>query len=161
MARTAADFLLAQEVKVPRGYPRQAAEQAARGNKWGLSIEPCSVAKGGGRSAGTAVAARSFIGLATLKAAAATQHLHAAGRFTTRGAAAMGSGGIHFGSVYLFSQVGVTAKCNLDLLESVGLTLASLVGPWMIGGYWNCTPADLQATGWLKKVGGVICAPYS
>ena len=38
MARTAADFRLAQEVKVPRGYPREAAEQAARGNKRGLPI---------------------------------------------------------------------------------------------------------------------------
>ena len=35
MARTAADVVLAQEVKVPNGYPREAAEQAARGVKWG------------------------------------------------------------------------------------------------------------------------------
>ena len=50
-------------------------------------------------------------------------------------------------------------QCNLDLLESIAFTLASLVGPWIIGGCWNCTPDDLRATGWLKKVGGVIWAP--
>lgn len=40
----------------------------------------------------------------------------------------------------------------------MAFTLASLVGPRIVGGDWNCTPADLQATGWLKKVGGVIRA---
>ena len=73
--------------------------------------------------------------------------------------AAMGKGGLHLGWVYLHSTVGVTAKRNLDLLETVAFTLASLVGPWIVGGDWNCTPDDLRATGWLKKLGGVICAP--
>ena len=73
----------------------------------------------------------------------------------------MCKGGVHLCSVYLFSQVGVAAKCSLDLLESIAFTLASLVGPWIIGGDWNCTPVDLQATGWLKKVGGVIRAPVA
>ena len=40
-------------------------------------------------------------------------------------------------------------------------TLCSLTAPWMVGGDWNCTPADLLATGWLKKVGGVIKAPIA
>ena len=99
MARTAANFLLAQEVKVTQGYPKTAAEQAARGIKWNLAIQPCSVAKGGGRSAGTAIAARSFIGLSTSDAVQTTQHLHAAGRFTMKRAAAMGGGGCHLGSI--------------------------------------------------------------
>lgn len=93
MSRTAANYRMAQEVKVSRGYPRDAAEQAASGDKRGLPIEPCSAAKGGGLSAGTTIAARSLIGLTISKAAAASQHLHALGRFMVRRAAAMGKGG--------------------------------------------------------------------
>ena len=76
-----------------------------------------------------------------------------------RRAAAMGEGGAHLGSIYLASQVGVTARCNLDLLETVAFTVNALIGECIIGGDWKCTPEDLLATGWLKKVGGVICAP--
>ncbi len=74
----------------------------------------------------------------------------------------MGKGGVHMGTPYMFSMVGkggIQAKCNLDLLDSMAFTLSGLVGPWILGGDWNCTPADLAATGWLQKVGGVIHAP--
>ena len=54
---------------------------------------------------------------------------------------------------------GVSAQCNLDLLDSMAFTILGLVGPWIIGGDWNCTPQDLAATGWLQKVGGTIHAP--
>ena len=74
-------------------------------------------------------------------------------------ASAMGKGGIHLGSVYCNRTVGITVKCNLDLLESVAFTLRGLTGPFIIGGDWNCTPGDLRATGWIKKIGGVIRAP--
>ena len=66
------------------------------------------------------------------------------------------------GSVYLYSMIGkggVQAKCNLDLLDSIAFTLSGLVGPWCLGGDWNCTPDQLRETGWLKKVKGVIHAP--
>ena len=71
----------------------------------------------------------------------------------------VGEGGVHLGSIYLVSEVGVTAKCNLDILESVAFTINSLEGGWIVGVDWNCTPEDLLSTGWLKKVNGVICAP--
>ena len=116
-----------------QGYPKTAAEQAARGIKWNLAIEPCSVAKGGGRSVGTAIAARSFIGLSASEAVTTTQLLHPVGRFTMKRAAAMGKGGCHLGSIYCVSQIGIAAKANLDLLESVAFTLSRLVGPWILG----------------------------
>ena len=75
---------------------------------------------------------------------------------------AMGKGGVHCGTPYMFSMVGqggIKAKCNLDLLDSMAFTLSGLVGPWILGGDWNCTPEDLAAIGWLRKVGGVIHAP--
>ena len=49
--------------------------------------------------------------------------------------------------------------CNLDQLESVAYTLDGLRGPFVIGGDWNCTPEELNATRWLKRVSGVIVAP--
>ena len=52
LQRTSADVVLCQEVKLPHGYPCEAAEQAARNAKWKLSVEPCLVTKaGGGRRA--------------------------------------------------------------------------------------------------------------
>jgi hypothetical protein len=47
----------------------------------------------------------------------------------------------------------------LDLLQTVGALVATLRGPWIIGGDWQCTPDDLKATGWLQTVKGVIHAP--
>ncbi len=41
-------------------------------------------------------------------------------------------GGIHFGSIYCFSEVGsggINAKSNVDLLNSVAFTRISVVGP--------------------------------
>ena len=63
MEASAADVIRTQELKVPDGYPREQAEQTARNSKWSLAIEPCLVSKLGGRSAGTSVAVRSFIGM--------------------------------------------------------------------------------------------------
>ena len=74
----------------------------------------------------------------------------------------MGKGGIHCGSIYCFSEVntgGIDAQSNVDLLNSAAFTINSLVGPWIVGGDWNCTPAELKATGWLKRVNGVAVAP--
>ena len=154
MKRTSADVILPQEVKLPEGEPCQAAEQAARNAKWKLAIEPCLVTAKGGRSVGVAVVVRNYIGMSTPKAVEASQCLHARGHFAMKRVAAMVKGGIHCGSAYLFSGVGVAAKCNLDLLDTMAFTLSGLVGPWIVGGDWNCTPEELRATGWLKKVGG-------
>ena len=66
----------------------------------------------------------------------------------------MGKEGIHCGSAYLFSEGGIAAKWNLDLLDTMAFTISGLVGPWIIGGEWNCTPAELEAAGWLETVGG-------
>ena len=49
-------------------------------------------------------------------------------------------GGFHLGSVYLVSSIGVKAKKNLDLLDSIAATLKALAGRWIIGGDFNCTP---------------------
>ena len=117
MEASAADVILTQELKVPDGYPREQAEQTARNSKWSLAIEPCLVSKLGGRSAGTSVAVRSFIGMSEPVAVTASKHLHAQGHFCMKRVSAMGKGGVHVGSPYMFSMVGqggIRAKCNLD-----------------------------------------------
>ena len=66
-----------------------------------------------------------------------SQHLHPPGHFCMRRVAAMGEGGVHFGSPHLFSmrgQGGIKAQCNLDMLDSMAFTLNGLVGPWILGG---------------------------
>ena len=65
MAESTADVILTQEVKIAEGYPQEVAEQAARTAKWKVSIEPCLITAAGGKSAGTAVATRSYIGMST------------------------------------------------------------------------------------------------
>ena len=84
MAASAADVILTQEVKVAEGYPKEAAEQAARTLKWKVSIEPCLVTAAGGKSAGTSVATRSYVGMSTPKAVTASQHLHPRGHLAMR-----------------------------------------------------------------------------
>ena len=165
MSRTSAGIVLTQEVKLPEGYPCEAAEQAARSGKWKLAIEPCHITIAGGKSAGTSVATRSYIMMTRPKAVEATQG--SAPPRALRYAEGSGHaqrGGVHGGSPYCFSMVGqggITANCILDLLESMAFTLSGLVGPWLLGGDWNCTPAELEATGWVKKMGGVIHAPQA
>ena len=62
------------------GYDREAAEQAARFNRWNVSIEPCLDTKVGGKSAGTAVGTKSFIGMSITEAVKESQHLHPKGQ---------------------------------------------------------------------------------
>ena len=59
-------------------------------------------------------------------------------------------------SIYLHTRVGASAPCNLDLLEAVAAVLRSLQGPWILGGDFNATPAELAATGFLKLAGDVV-----
>ena len=117
MHRTAADVVLTQEVKLPAGYPKDAAEQAARIKKWNLAVGACHVTAVGGKSAGFAIATRCFIGMSSSKVVDESQKLHQPGHFGMKHVGALGRGGCHLGSAYCTSMVGqggITAKCNLD-----------------------------------------------
>ena len=69
------------------------------------------------------------------------------------------NGGINYGSCYLHSSLGITARANMDLLQSIAAVLSTVEGPWVLGGDWNCTPEQLEKTGWLRLVKGKVCAP--
>ena len=66
-------------------------------------------------------------------------------------------GGIFVISLYLWCSEGMS-KRNLDILQSLASIIRQLHGPWCIGAHFNCTPAALTKTGWLRLVGGVIKA---
>jgi exonuclease III len=159
LKRTSSDFVCVQETGVKQGRFIDDAEQAAKACKWTPSLQPCVVTECGGKSAGVGVAVRNHIGLSKPASCDVTDQYQTPGRFILRRVGAMRKGGVHVGSLYLKDDVGASAKCNLDTLHNVALAVKALKGPWCIGGDWNCTPEELQATGWLKMVGGLIKAP--
>ena len=83
------------------------------------------------------------------------------GRVHVRKLGAICKGGIHVISIYCYDKFPIDSKINLDLLHHVAAIIRKLVGPWIIAGDLNCTPAQLLATGWLKLVGGQVHAPDS
>ena len=153
---TSADFMAVQEAKVT-GCETDDQEQVARNSGWRTAIEPCNITEKNGRSAGVAVACRNHVG--ARKSVRTTLPKELRGRFTMNHFGAVCKGGIHFGSCYLHSKIGVMAAKNQSLLHMLAAVLATVQGPWIIGGDWNCTPDELTQTGWLRLVGGVRCAP--
>ena len=57
----------------------------------------------------------------------------------------------------MHSAVGVTHRYNLDLLQAAAVVIKTLRG--LIAAGFNCTPAELEATGWPKLIGGKVIAP--
>ena len=119
MRRSGADVVLMQEARVKDGLKKDDAEQTARNAKWSTKILPCEVAAAGRKSAGVAVGCRSFVGLSSVTAVTASQHLHQEGRFLMQKVAAMGKGGVHAGSAYFTTPLDPTPSPT-----------ASYDGPW-------------------------------
>ena len=157
---SAADFVAAQECRI-RSEQCAEKEASARSSKWCVSLEPCIITEAGSTSSGVAIGARSHIGVAAPATATGCYSTVLHGRFCLRRIGAVCRGGFHLGSVYLHDTVGVMAANNLDLLQEVAAELALVCGGWVVGGDWNCTPAELAATGWLDLVGGAVCAPQA
>ena len=55
---------------------------------------------------------------------------------------------------YGVSSVGL-AGANLVRLRRIGCLLRALRFPWVVVGDWNVSPQTLQASGFLREVGGV------
>ena len=55
--------------------------------------------------------------------------------------------------------MGIKHNFNLDWLQQLAAVIKSFKGLWILGADFNCTPQQLEETGWLKLVGGVIVAP--
>jgi hypothetical protein len=151
---TSADFVLGQESKRVSKPECDEAEAAARTAGWNASVARGITTAALGRSAGVTVAARVRIGMSNADPVVRTQHLHDTGHFAMKHIGAVRKGGFHLGSLYLYHTIGVRAKANLHILDTVATTLAAIKGPWVIGGDFNGTPTQLIDTGWLKKIGG-------
>ena len=68
-------------------------------------------------------------------------------------------GGIHIASAYLHSSIGIKHKVNLDCLQAIAGVLSTLKGPWVMVADFQRTPAQLEATGWLRLAKGKVVAP--
>jgi hypothetical protein len=55
--------------------------------------------------------------------------------------------------------VGIQHKSNLDWLQAAAGVLSTLKGTWVLAADFNCTPQQLEETGWLRLVQGKIVAP--
>ncbi len=158
LRQSSADFIVVQECRVRE---KQCAdkEDTARGTGWSLALEPCVITDADATSAGVAVGTRSQIGSAVPRSKLEQCNEVLRGRFRLRHVGAMCRGGFHLGSIYMHDSIGVMAKSNLDLLQEAAAELLLVRGGWIVGGDWNCTPDELEASGWLDLVGGAIHAP--
>ena len=121
-------------------------------------MSPCILTDSEGKSACAAVCSRTHIGARKSFSDDCSSKMVRA-RFQMKHFGAVCRGGIHFGSCYMHCNWEHNRTFNLDLLQCIGAMLATLRGPWIIGGDWQCPPDELRDTGWLKTVKSVIYAP--
>ena len=142
LGRTGADIVCVQEARIAGDDTVCTAEQTARGAGWKAAISHCDVTKAGGRSAGVAIAARSYMGTCWTPGARPDDN-HDLPRFAVRKVGAIAKGGINIGTIYLQDSIGIANRVNLDLLQRVASILRTLEGPWILAGDWNGEPAEL------------------
>ena len=155
LQRTSADVVVCQEHRTRR-KGKTKFEFWARKNKWSLAAEVTIATSAGSTSAGVGVATRSHLGSA--RAVGCCVADCAPGRFASKWVGMACKGGIHVMSIYLATGFGIN-HANRDILDAVAQHLASLRGPWVIGGDWNVEPAMLEASSWLGLAGGAVVAP--
>lgn len=152
------DSVAIQEAKLATAECADA-EQTARNSGWRTAVGPCTITAADGKSAGVAICGRTHVGMKnSICNEVWPKSLNE--RFILEHVAAVCRGGIHAGSCYLTSwSSGVKDQRNIDTLQLMAGVLNSVKGPWAIVGDWNCTPEELQQTGWLKLVQGATVAP--
>ena len=103
-----------------------------RATGWSMPIGECGMGTKGGKSAGVAVGARAHIGMSESLLFEPPDDCSTQ-RFRMKLVGAAQPGGVHVGSLYNISAIGLAAQLNVDLLEAVSLRLALVKGPWAIG----------------------------
>ena len=157
LTKTAADFVAVQETTTLEDSIADT-EQAARNKGWKTAMSPSILTQAEGKSAGTAICCRTHIGARKPFADECSDKMVRA-RFQMKHFGAVCKGGIHFGSYYLHCNWEHNRAFNLDLLQCISAMIATLRGPWILGGDWQCTPEEFRSIGWLKIVKAVIYAP--
>ena len=67
-------------------------------------------------------------------------------------------GGILFLSIYLHSGLKPDHPDNWQVLTRAAEILTACNTPYIMGGDWQCTPAELVATGWTATVAGEVAS---
>jgi len=153
LSRTSADVVLMQETKQRENKIETAKRQADRMG-WRVHLGPALVTSALGTSGGTGVASRKGLG--------SSPHTFLADGYKHRiGAAWVGAivkGGVHCFSLYLKDGDGM-GDTNTAILTQLAAAIASVKGPWVVGGDWNMTPQDLLNSNWPSIVKGHVHAP--
>ena len=133
-------------------------EAAMRALGWYMSIGEYGRGAKGGKSAGVAVGAKARSGMSESMLLTPPDD-GCAHRFATKLVGVVLPDGVHCGSLYCISGIGLAAQANVDLLEAASKRLALRKGPWVVGGDFNGTAEELRKTGWLDVVKGTITQP--
>ena len=157
LASSSADAMAVQETRVESSSICDA-ENTARNLGWNMAVGRCDYGEGGGASSGVAVGCRKHIGLSE-SCSEDMLPVELKARFMVKHVGAVCKGGFHFASGYLHTRVGIQHAANLDWLQAAAGVLSTLKGPWVLAADFNCTPQQLEDTGWLAMVGGKIVAP--
>ena len=156
--RSAADIMCIQELKQSGKDCLDTIGSQARSLKWQCHASQAHAHSKFGASGGCAVAVRSGIGISSHTPHAISEQFQH--RIKATHVSAILKGGVHIVSVYFCDSEGMS-ETNLEILAELACLLLSLVGPWIVAGDHNFTPAMLAATGWLQLVKGVTRAPDS
>ena len=74
-------------------------------------------------------------------------------RFEIKKVGAICKGGVHLGSTYFHSSLGIKHAKNMSLLQDIAAVVKTLKGPFIISADFNATPEELEATGWVDSIG--------
>lgn len=151
-----ADALLLQEHHIAERAVCDQIEAARSWARWRLSVHAAVRTEAGGSSAGVGVAVARHTGLSVGPEAGSSACV--ASRVQVRHWSGVCPGGVHLLSVYLYAGEGLSQR-NLDLLQEVAFLIGRLRGPWICGGDFNLTPAELEHARWPELVGGCVAAP--
>ena len=157
LCKSPADVVCVQEHKKV-GSELAEAQRLSYSCGWKVAYDAALVTEAGGRSGGTGVAVRSWVGVHDAADIPTDVEWPPAHRFSLRWVQAVLRQGILIGSVYLQTGTGLCGA-NLGILDQIGQVLRAFGRPFVLGGDWQVDREVLEASGWLGAVGGVVVAP--
>ncbi len=155
---TTADVLMIQEHKLGREKAEECVAWLRR-RGWNALMTPAVLGPNGGWSAGTAILARSHVGMGMPLTGS---EIVVPARAVAARLEPPGSRPITVVSAYFYDGVGL-GRSNMQMLERIGLFLAAQGedAAFVIGADYQVEPHELAATAFGQEVGGVLMASGS
>ncbi len=125
---------------------------------WKAAYDSALHTTGKGSSGGTGIAVREWVGIREADALPTDVEWPPQHRFSLRWVDVVVKGGILVGSVYLETGAGY-GGANIGILNMIGQVLRAYGRPFILGGDWQMDRTTLEASGWLRAVGGTVLAP--